>query len=94
MRCSLTLNGAQVRASIGDTIVDAALKGGIIVPHDCCGGQCDTCRVTVVSGDIEDFGTRERDTVLACQATLEGDVVIGIDQVPLADTRQGTVTSV
>ena len=94
MRCSLTLNGAQVRASIGDTIVDAALKGGIIVPHDCCGGQCDTCRVTVVSGDIEDFGTRERDTVLACQATLEGDVVIRFDQVPVAVTRQGTVASV
>lgn len=93
-KCSLTLNGAQLRASIGDTIVDAALKGGIVVPHDCCGGQCDTCRVTVISGEIEACGTRERDTVLACQATIEGDVVIRFDQVPVSVSRQGTVASV
>jgi naphthalene 1,2-dioxygenase ferredoxin reductase component len=93
-KCSLTLNGSLFRASVGDTIVDAALKGGIVVPHDCCGGQCDTCRVTVVSGEIEDFGTRERDTVLACQAILEGDVVIRFDQVPVTVSRQGIVAAV
>jgi naphthalene 1,2-dioxygenase ferredoxin reductase component len=93
-KCSLTLNGTQLRASIGDTIVDAALKAGIVVPHDCCGGQCDTCRVTVISGALEDCGTREHDTVLACQATLEGDAVIRFDQVPVAVSRQGVVASV
>ncbi|KZE36735.1 2Fe-2S iron-sulfur cluster binding domain-containing protein [Chelatococcus daeguensis] len=92
-KCNLTVNGRTVRASVGETLVDAAMGGWIAVPHDCCSGQCETCRVRVVSGSVDDQGTGEGDTVLACQATLEGDAVITYDEVPEATKRAGQVAA-
>lgn len=92
--CTLTVNGQKVRAHVGDTLVDAALGGRIVVPHDCCSGQCDTCKVTVLSGDIDDQGTGDRDTVLGCQATVEGDAEIVFDPVPIVRRVTGVVSDI
>ncbi|WP_150526099.1 2Fe-2S iron-sulfur cluster-binding protein [Roseibium sediminis] len=93
-KCTLTINGEEIRANVGDTLVEAALGGRIILPHDCCSGQCETCRVRVVSGKIDDFDTREKDTVLGCLATLEGDAEITFDPVPLVTTVKGKVETI
>lgn len=93
-KCDLVVNGTAFKASVGDTLIDAALGGRIVVPHDCCSGQCETCRVTVVSGDVADYGTREKNTVLACLATLEGDAEIAFDPVPHVRNTRGSVESI
>jgi 3-phenylpropionate/trans-cinnamate dioxygenase ferredoxin reductase subunit len=93
-KCTLTVNGKRLTASIGDTLVDAALRGGVVIPHECCGGQCNTCLVTLHDGEIDDNGTRVRNTVLGCQATVAGDAVVSFDEVPLPAVRHGTVASI
>src|SRR4051812_39498355 len=92
--CNLIVNGRSVRANIGETLIDAALNGSIIIPQDCRSGQCETCRVTVVSGELDDQGTTDRDTVLACQATLAGDAEISFEEMPATVKRAGLVAEI
>jgi 3-phenylpropionate/trans-cinnamate dioxygenase ferredoxin reductase subunit len=93
-KCTLTVNGTPIQASVGETLVDAALGGRIVLPHDCCSGQCETCRITVISGDVDDFDSKEKNTVLGCIATLNGDAEIEFDPVPIARNTRSTVESV
>ena len=80
--CNLIVNGHAIKANVGETLVDAALGGWTVIPHDCCSGQCETCRVTVVAGNVDDQGTGDGRTVLACTATIDGDAEIEFDEVP------------
>lgn len=90
----LIMNGRAVDAAPGDTLVDAGMAAGIYLPHDCCAGQCETCRVKVVGGAVDEAGTRERDTVLACMAKVTDDAEIVFDQMPPPVTRKAEVKSV
>jgi 3-phenylpropionate/trans-cinnamate dioxygenase ferredoxin reductase subunit len=92
--CNLVINGHTVKAHVGETLVDAGLGGWVVIPHDCCSGQCETCRVTVVGGAIDDQGTGDGRTVLACLATVEGDAEIEFDVVAAASKRSGIVTEI
>jgi NAD(P)H-flavin reductase/ferredoxin len=92
--CNLIINGRSVDARIGETLVDAGLGGWIAIPHDCCSGQCETCRVEVVSGRIDDQGTRDGRSVLACQATVLGDAEISFEEVTATAKENGTVTEI
>jgi len=92
--CNLVINGHNVKANIGESLIDAGLGGWVAIPHDCCSGQCESCRVTVVSGSVDDNGTAEGRTVLACQATVAGDAEITFDEVPETVKRSGTLTEV
>lgn len=89
--CNLAVNGRKISVSVGDTLVDAGLAARLFIPHDCCAGQCETCRVRVVEGAVDDKGTRDGDTVLACQATIVGPAAISFDQVPEPTRRQAKV---
>ncbi len=93
-KCDLTINGALIRANVGDTLVDAGIGGRILIPHDCCSGQCETCRVTIASGTVDDQGTADGDTVLACQATIAGDAIVTFDDVPVVSKQSGIVTNI
>jgi len=92
--CNLVVNGRPVRANVGESLIDAALDGAIIIPQDCRSGQCETCRVKVVSGDVDDRGTADRGTVLACQATLAGDAEITFEEMPPTLKRAGLVAEI
>lgn len=92
--CKVIVNGHAIKANIGETLVDAALGGWIVIPHDCCSGQCETCRVTVVAGNVDDQGTGDGRTVLACTATVAGDVEIEFDEVPTISKRAGVITEI
>ena len=92
-RPTLLINGRKIAATPGDTLLDAGLANRIVIPHDCCTGQCSTCRVRVYDGEVDDSGTGEGGTVLACQATVSGDAVIEFDEVPLPSKRSGTITA-
>ena len=90
----LVINGKTVKANYGETLVDAGLSGWVAIPHDCCSGQCETCRVTVVSGRVDDRGTAEKGTVLACQAKVVGNAAIAFDHVAEVSKRSGLITGI
>lgn len=80
--------GDEIEVEDEQTLLDAALRQGIYLPHACCHGLCGTCKVQVVEGDVEhgeaspfalmDF-EREENMTLACCATALSDVVIEAD---------------
>lgn len=80
--------GQSVPIAEGQTILDAALRAGIYLPHACCHGLCSTCKVQILSGEIEhgeassfalmDF-ERQENQCLACCAVVQSDVVIEAD---------------
>lgn len=80
--------GECIEVDDEQTLLDAALRAGIWLPHACCHGLCATCKVQVVEGEVEigdaspfalmDF-EREEGMALACCATAMSDVVIEAD---------------
>jgi len=90
----LVINGKTVKANYGETLIDAGLSGWVAIPHDCCSGQCETCRVSVLRGSVDDCGTAEKGTVLACQAKVTGNAAIAFDHVAEVGKRAGTVTAI
>lgn len=89
----LTVNGKSFAATPGSSVLDAALAGGVVIPQDCCTGQCGTCRCDILSGSCDEAGTRERNSILACQARVTGDAEFHFDPVPLEMKTTGEVLS-
>ncbi|WP_374502636.1 NADH:ubiquinone reductase (Na(+)-transporting) subunit F [Zoogloea sp.] len=98
MSYALTIEplGQTIEIEEGQTILDAALRAGIYLPHACCHGLCATCKVQVADGEVEhgeassfalmDF-ERDEGKCLACCATPQSDLVIEaeIDEDPDAE---------
>lgn len=80
--------GQTISIEDGQTVLDAALRAGIYLPHACCHGLCGTCKISVLDGEVEhgaassfalmDF-ERDEGVCLACCATVSGDLVIEAD---------------
>jgi CDP-4-dehydro-6-deoxyglucose reductase len=76
--------GAAFDAEDGETLLDAADRAGLHLPHDCRFGTCGTCRVRLAQGTVayEDFppGLSQEEAAagfaLACQARPRSDVVL------------------
>lgn len=100
----------QVDVPEGQTLLDAALRNGVYIPHACLHGLCGTCKVQVLEGEVDigeaspfalmDF-EREEGKCLACVATALSDLVIeaDIDEEPDAEMHpmqdfEGTVSEI
>ncbi|HEY9095873.1 MAG TPA: phenol 2-monooxygenase domain-containing protein [Hydrogenophaga sp.] len=80
--------GATIDVEEGQTVLDAALRQGIYIPHACGHGLCGTCKVQVLDGEVEhgaanpfalmDF-EREEGKTLACSCTLQSDLTIEVE---------------
>ncbi|WP_374547948.1 NADH:ubiquinone reductase (Na(+)-transporting) subunit F [Rhodoblastus sp.] len=89
--------GEEIEVGDGQTILDACLRAGIYLPHACGHGLCGTCKTQVLDGEIDhgeaspfalmDF-ERDDGFVLACTATLKGDVAIEADVEEDPDARK------
>ena len=90
MSYQLTLEplGATIEVEDGQTLLDAALRQGIYIPHACGHGLCGTCKVQVTEGEFDHGPANpfalmemERDDgmALACCATLLSDATIEAD---------------
>ncbi|CAM5537125.1 MULTISPECIES: NADH:ubiquinone reductase (Na(+)-transporting) subunit F [Alcaligenaceae] len=90
MTYQLTLEplGATIDVEEGQTVLDAALRQGIYIPHACGHGLCGTCKVQVLEGEVDNGQAntfalmdmeREDGMTLACCATLMSDVSIEAD---------------
>ncbi|WP_296554931.1 2Fe-2S iron-sulfur cluster-binding protein [Pigmentiphaga sp.] len=72
-------------AAADESILAAALRAGVMLPHSCKTGLCGTCRVRVVDGHV-DFNTakarglsphdRAEGDVLLCQTRAVSDVTL------------------
>ncbi|MDP3884395.1 NADH:ubiquinone reductase (Na(+)-transporting) subunit F [Hydrogenophaga sp.] len=88
--------GATIEVEEGQTVLDAALRQGIYLPHACGHGLCGTCKVQVCGGEVDhgaanpfalmDF-ERDEGKTLACCCTLQSDVTIEADIEEEPDAR-------
>jgi len=80
--------GATIAVEEGQTVLDAALRQGIYLPHACGHGLCGSCKVQVCDGEVDhgaanpfalmEFERNEGKT-LACCCTLQSDTTIEAD---------------
>lgn len=79
--------GEPVMVEMGDTILAAALARGLPFPHSCQAGNCGTCKVRLVGGDVDmtpysEFAltTQERadGLILACRSVPWEDCEIAL----------------
>jgi CDP-4-dehydro-6-deoxyglucose reductase len=68
-----------------ETILEAALRAGLNLPHSCKGGHCSACRAKIISGSVHYplgrplglLEEEERDAqVLLCQAHASSDEIV------------------
>src|ERR1700722_20570469 len=86
---SVTLEPSKVRFAVpaGETVLERALKDGILYPHDCTVGTCGSCRSKLISGKVEAITpfsyTLSKEElqagyILACQAVPKSDLVLEV----------------
>lgn len=92
--------GETIEVEEGQTLLDAALRAGIYLPHACGHGLCATCKVDVLEGEVEHGEAspfalmdmeREEGKCLACCATPSSDLVIEADIDEEADAENHPV---
>lgn len=76
----------QFSAQANETILAAAIRNGINLPHSCQSGVCGSCAAKLVSGSIQQSGEYDdyvlsadeiaAGTILLCCSQAEGDVVV------------------
>jgi len=80
--------GQSVEIEDGQTVLDAALRAGIYLPHVCGHGLCSHCKVDVLEGEVDHGAAspfalmefeREEGKALACCCTAQSDIVIEAD---------------
>jgi phenol hydroxylase P5 protein len=80
--------GEVIEVEDGQTILDAALREGIYLPHACGHGLCGTCKVDILEGDVEHGDAspfalmdmeRDEGKCLTCCAIPESDLEIEAD---------------
>ena len=90
---TVTLVPSQQVLSVqeGETILDAALRAGLNLPHSCKGGHCSACRARIVRGEVQypfgaPLGITSREQAegftLLCQAhAASEELIIEIKQI-------------
>ncbi len=77
--------GIEVAARADDTILQAARRAGVELPHECGWGSCGVCKLTLVSGEVEllfpgapavNPRDARRGRILACQCRAISDLTI------------------
>ena len=84
-QCALVPSGRAFPVDDGETILQAALRAGVVLPYGCKDGACGSCKSQLMDGRV-DYGTyqrkalsdaeKEQGGVLICCATAQTDVVI------------------
>jgi NAD(P)H-flavin reductase/ferredoxin len=91
--CKITINGQGFHARRGEVLLDAALRNGVDLPHDCRAGHCGTCCVRLVSGQVHGGEGAEPGIVHACQCRIVCDAVIEKRQASGVRSVDGVVSS-
>lgn len=69
----------------GENLLAFAEEQGVAIPSLCRGGSCGTCRVRLVSGDVNletvkalTKSQRYQGWILACSSTVHEDIVLDV----------------
>jgi toluene monooxygenase electron transfer component len=82
---TLAASERRFECTPGDTLLRAGLRAGIGLSYECNAGSCGTCKIDLVSGEVDDLypeapgikpRDRERGRRLACQSVPKGDCTI------------------
>ena len=87
----------QFTVMADQTVLDAALAAGILLPYSCRSGACSTCKAKIVSGTIQPVPSAEvilspeeraAGYTLLCQARATSDLVVESREIRLASDIQ------
>lgn len=87
----------EFEAQEGQTVLDAALAAGIVLPYSCRNGACSTCKGKVLAGSFEAGSSPaqilspedlEQGFTLFCQARPTSDLLIEANEVRMASDIQ------
>jgi NAD(P)H-flavin reductase/ferredoxin len=88
---TLRIGGRSVTVQPGETLLQAALRGGVDFPNSCRVGGCGTCRCRLADGRVKELTETgylltaeeiDRGTILACQSVPLSDVRLELDLSP------------
>ncbi len=77
--------GVEMEVEEGETVLDAAFRQGVALPHGCKEGQCSACKCILNEGDVEmlKYSTfalsdpeRENGQVLLCRTIVYSDIEV------------------
>jgi len=77
--------GVEFEVQEGETVLNAAFRQGISLPHGCKEGQCSACKCNLLEGDVDllkystfalSDGERENGGILLCRSLAQEDLVI------------------
>jgi len=94
MSCKVRVqpSGHEFTVKGGESVLDAALRQGVILPYGCRNGTCGSCKGRIVAGHVTyetptpALGADEQAAGLAlfCQARPQGDLSIEVRAVPFS----------
>ncbi|MFP4209410.1 MAG: CDP-6-deoxy-delta-3,4-glucoseen reductase [Wenzhouxiangella sp.] len=82
---TIASSGRSFSARPGETVLNAALRHGVVLPYSCKNGTCASCKCRVVDGKVSypynppaalEFNDLYAGWGLSCQAVADGDLVI------------------
>jgi CDP-4-dehydro-6-deoxyglucose reductase len=76
-RVRLEPGGEQFAAAPDETVLDAALRVGIVLPHSCREGRCRSCLARLVAGEVDPPAVAD-DDILLCSVRARGDLVLAV----------------
>lgn len=89
----LQKSGQEFSVGESETVLDAALKNGLVIPYSCRSGTCGSCKSRIVSGRV-DYGEYQGGALteaeqaagmaLLCQARPASDLVVDAREVPVS----------
>ncbi len=80
-------SGKSFDANVGESLVDAGLRAGVLLPHSCRSGRCSTCRCRVAAGATDalhaELGLTADELaagwILGCVRTAISDVALDVE---------------
>src|SRR5580704_1239917 len=85
LRVKLFRSARAFDSAADETVLDAALRAGLDVPHRCMGGNCGACRARLLEGEVaysdgRPLGLSDAETadglVLLCRAHARSDLLL------------------
>lgn len=77
--------GVEFEVEDGETVLNAAFRQGISLPHGCKEGQCSACKCNLIEGEVDMLkystfalsdGEKEQGGILLCRAIAYSDIEV------------------
>ena len=90
---TISIEQKKFTAHAGDVLLDAALRSGVELVHDCRVGHCGSCIVEITNDGLTIGGKSACGNIKACQARIFSDLHICANDAPVPARIAGQVTN-